>query len=478
MLRHIFVTVLLAASAQAALAAQAGKVIFVAGAAHSNAAAVKLGGAVNEGDHLSTGQDGYIYIKTVDNGLLVLRPNTRARIAAYHVDQANPANTRIKLELLSGVMRSQSGEAVKLARQNFRFNTPVAAIGVRGTDFTVFTDEQTSRVAVLDGGITMSGFAGACRPEGHGPCEGAASRELSASQKGQLLQIQRGQAAAQLMQGGPLSPDVSAPPRPDEPAAVPASASVNGAALVAPPPLDPVNSNNVSQKAAEARNNAPPGDKPPITTPPPIVVPTDPVAELPDEQEQPNPGGGAQQPGTGPVDPAPVVPERNIVWGRFKAIAGLPAPGMKLAEASANAELVATSGAYALLRTPGKEYVTPERGSVGFRLTGGEAVITSDNVTVAPVMATLDKGSLTFDFDKKKFATSIDLLVNTDRYTLTGTGSVARDGRFGVDNAYAPGNNMSATGLLSNENGGSAAYIFRSRIGGELTANGIALWGR
>ena len=154
---------------------------------------------MQEGELLTTGADGFIYVKTVDNGLFILRPNTKARIAAYHVDAKNPANTRIKLELLSGVARSQSGDAVKLARQNFRFNTPVAAIGVRGTDFTVFTDQDTSRVAVISGGIVVSGFAGACRPEGSGPCEGMASRELSASQRGQLLQVQRGQGAPQLM---------------------------------------------------------------------------------------------------------------------------------------------------------------------------------------------------------------------------------------------------------------------------------------
>jgi hypothetical protein len=122
---------------------------------------------------LSTGGDGFIYIKTVDNGLFILRPATQARIAAYHVDAKNPANTHVKFELLSGVARSKSGDAVKQARQNFRFNTPVAAIGVRGTDFTVFTDNDTSRVAVISGGVVVSGFSGACRPEGAGPCEGA-----------------------------------------------------------------------------------------------------------------------------------------------------------------------------------------------------------------------------------------------------------------------------------------------------------------
>ncbi|MGH8856186.1 MAG: FecR family protein, partial [Telluria sp.] len=207
------------AFAAQAYAAEAGKVIFAAGSAKVADKAGAEGTPVQEGALLTTGKDGFLYVKTIDNGLFILRPNTKAKIVAYHVDAKNPANTRIKLELISGIARSKSGEAVKLARQNFRFNTPVAAIGVRGTDFTVYTDQETSRVAVLTGGVVMSGFEGGCRPEGGGPCEGAASRELFATQRGQLLQVKRGTTAPQLLQSNGAGPDQVSPPRPDEPVA-------------------------------------------------------------------------------------------------------------------------------------------------------------------------------------------------------------------------------------------------------------------
>ena len=184
MLRPIILAASLALAASAASAGEAGKIIFVAGNVQVDGKAATLNGQVNEGELLSTGSDGYLYIRTPDNGLFILRPGSKGRIATYQIDKQNPANTRVKLELLSGVARSQSGEAVKMARQNFRFNTPVAAIGVRGTDFTVFTNQETSRVTVLSGGITVSGFAGSCSPDGTGPCEGSAARELSAAQRG------------------------------------------------------------------------------------------------------------------------------------------------------------------------------------------------------------------------------------------------------------------------------------------------------
>jgi hypothetical protein len=451
-------------------AAEAGKVIFVAGDARADTHALALGAVVNEGELLTTGADGYVYIKTVDDGLFILRPKTQARIAAYHVDNVNPANTRVKLELLSGVARSQSGKAVKLARQNFRFNTPVAAIGVRGTDFTVFTDDQTSRVAVLSGGITISGFGGACLREGSGPCEGAASRELSASQRGQLLQIRRGQGAAQLVSGGVLSPDTVAPPRADEPLAK------VGAPVPAPDAEPYIEPKKVAVLQEQVKLPTPPTppDTPPVTPPPVIVV------------DNPGTGGGSPgtDPGTTPVPdpvppapPVPVQPERAIVWGRFAAIAGQPAQVDLTAQGAAGAQLISLKGAYALLRTDGKEYVAPERGSVGFVLKESEAYIYSDNPTVAPARAALENGQLTFDFDKRKYATSFDLVNQAERIKLQSLGSVASDGRFSVDSLYAPGNNMSVDGVLSSANGGTAAYLFQARIAGDRTATGATYWG-
>ena len=215
-MQKLLITATLACAAQFAHAADAGKIIFVAGAAKAGDRPAVEGSQVQEGQMLSTGADGYIYVKTADNGLFILRPQTEARIVTYRIDQRNPANTRVKFELIKGTARSKSGEAVKHARQNFRFNTPVAAIGVRGTDFTVVTDNDTSRISVFSGGVVVSGFAGACRPDGAGPCEGATSRELSAAQRGQLVQVTRGQAAQVVEESAPGAGH-PAPARPDEP---------------------------------------------------------------------------------------------------------------------------------------------------------------------------------------------------------------------------------------------------------------------
>ncbi|MYM38692.1 hypothetical protein GTP27_05050 [Pseudoduganella sp. CY13W] len=437
--------------ANAVHAAEAGKIIFVAGAAKVASNAAVLNAPVNEGEMLSTGADGYIYIKTIDDGLFILRPNTQARIASYHIDSVNPANTRIKLELISGVARSQSGQAVKLARQNFRFNTPVAAIGVRGTDFTVSTDNETSRVTVLSGGITMSGFANGCRPEGTGPCEGAMARELSAAQKGQLLQLQRGQAAPQLLQGNTtLAPDLVAPPRSDEPGK-PASGT---ASAPTEPSLDLKKDQNLQQEKANQKAIA----QQPSTTKPsvPDVVVTPPEVIISD-----------------PVVPVqPVVPPKEVSWGRYTAIADQPATS---GLSKAGAERLGMTEDFVLFRSrTGSTLATPVQGSAAFALASGEAYIRNIDGT-GKAAATLQNGVLAFDFGNSSFSTQFDLLTqNAETYKMASAGRVTSDGLFSSQTANIKTNNMSVTGALNDLT--SASYIFQGTPDSKHVVNGVTNW--
>ena len=450
MLRRLLIASALALSAQLAMAADAGKIIFVAGKADIADHAAVLNAMVQEGDTLSTGKDGFIYVKTVDNGLFIVRPNTKARIATYHIDAANPANTRIKLELMNGVARSLSGDAVKLARQNFRFNTPVAAIGVRGTDFTVFTDQETSRVAVISGGIIMSGFGGACRPEGTGPCEGNASRELSASQRGQLLQVQRGQNAPMLLQSGGFGPDQVSPPRGDEPVGKAGGANGNST-LSSEPNLDAKKNESLTVIAQQQQQQQPTPPVPPVVTPPPVVE-------------------------TGGPPPVPPLPERQLVWGRWQPLLDQPAVIDFVAQ-KAKSELVAVDGNFALFRTPGQDYVAPERGSVSFALNQSEAYIYTDNAAgrlVTP--ATLENGKLNIDFGAKTFNTSLDLVSTNELINLQAQGAVTSNGGLYGDSTLGRNNIMNVKGALSTENGGAAAYVFDARLDATRTVNGVTYW--
>lgn len=434
--RLIFIcTVALAAQAHAA---EAGKVIFTAGASHIAERAAAEGAPVQEGELLSTGADGFLYVKTVDNGLFILRPNTKARIAVYQVDKRDPANTHVKLELLSGVARSKSGDAVKLARQNFRFNTPVAAIGVRGTDFTVFTDADTSQISVLTGRVVVSGFGGTCTPDGGGPCEGVASRELSAAQRGQLL-VKRGQAAPQLLPSVSNSPDQVSPPRADEPLAKATTGS--------DPAIDVKKTDSLDKIVVR-----PPVTPPPVTPPPVVEVVPPPVT-------------------------TPTGPQREIQWGRWTQVLDQPA---NIAFSVPDGAERLFQGPFMIVRTAGQDYVAPERGSVAFNLKNSEAYIFNDDPTKAAVSAAVKNGTLSFNFDNATFNTGFDLVNGSETFKMTSTGSVTSDGHFSTssDSLYTLKSNTEVNGVLSNQNGGSAGYLFQRRLDDTRTAQGVTIWSR
>lgn len=423
-----------------AAAGEAARVVFVAGKADVEEQAAVLNGAVLEGASIKTGADGYIYLKTVDNGFLILRPNTKARIVSYHVDQKDPANTRIKLELLSGVARSISGDAVKLARQNFRFNTPVAAIGVRGTDFTVFTTQEISRVAVISGGVVVSGFNAGCAPQGSGPCEGAASAELFARQQDQLLQISKGQVKPQLFNGTGLAPDAVSPPRQDEPG------GKSGANSSAPSP------------AASLGNepNLDPGKRAGIILPiaPPIAPPAA-SAAIPQE---------------------PVL-ANTIIWGRWAEVLGQAVNVDIKKQSEAQAKIVAINNNFVLLQSKDSEWQVPNTGSMGFALKNSEAYILNESLgAMSP--ATLENARLQVDFAKSSFSTAFDLVSKTERFALQSQGSVSADGRLSGNGQYSYPTNMVVNGVLTAENGGTAAYLFQSRLDSNRLATGATYWGK
>jgi hypothetical protein len=434
-LRRIAAGAALLLASAGVLAAEAGRVVFVSGDVQLGRRAVALNDAVQEGDEISTGRSGYVYVKTVDDGLLVLRPSSRARIEAYHIDRQNPANTRVKLEVHEGGARSVSGSGVKAARQNFRFNTPVAAIGVRGTDFTVFTDQETSNVTVLSGAIVVSGFGGSCQPGGAGPCEHQASRELSAAQAGQVLQVRRGRPEPNLLQGGAVSPDAVAPPHADEPGKAAGTSTSS-----TEPSLDAQKASNVLQMALNVKQ--------PLPETPLVVAP----ADQPVVQE---------------------VPPSQLVWGRWAPLAGQPGT-LKTAEITAGGgKVVATNSYYSIYRTQGADLVLPQSGTAGFSLSQGEALV-SDASTKLVTPAALSNGQLTVDFGARSFTTGFDLTTGNDTFRLNGAGNMSEAGAISGTNRFIPASNMTVNGALGSRN--DAAYVFSARLDARRTTNGVTYW--
>ena len=419
----------------ALLAADAARVVFTAGDATVAGRAAKVGATVAEGELLVTGSSGYLYLETLDNGFFILRPGSTGQIVTYQIDTKTPANSRIKLELLNGVARHISGDAVKSSRHNFRFNTPVAAVGVRGTDFTIFASQDTTRIAVISGGVVASPLSATCTTSTFGPCNGPSSRELFANNLGQTLQVGRGLTPV-LLQGIEQSPDAIAPPRPDEPAGT--KNSTRGALPVNTPMaavvlnLDPIKTDSLNKLASQAAGDA---------------------------------QAAAQA----------VVRAPMLIWGRWQPLLD-QAIEIDVNARPASSQLIATNRYHALLRTQEGVWQKPNQASIGFSMQQAQAAVFNEATRQASVAA-IENGQLQVDFAKSSFFTKFDLVTKAERYQLQNTGDVSAEGRLFGGHQFLRPNNMDVTGALANDNR-SAAYLFQTRLDDNRVASGLTVWGK
>ncbi|OMG65223.1 hypothetical protein AUR61_009560 [Stutzerimonas balearica] len=394
----------------------AGQVVLAVGQVSQGNRTLKTGDSVFPGDRFTTGDDGYLYIRTRDDGFIILRPQTAATLTTYHIDPEDPGQSRFRIDLHRGVARSITGTAVKKARNNFRFNTPVAAIGVKGTDFTAYTDDHATRVVVLAGAVVASPFGARCQPGGIERCQGPGTLELSATQNGRVLQIDKVRGA-QLLESSQASPDNTAPPREDEP-------RHDRRAPVINPDLGPAKSD----------------------------------ASLTSERPLPPP------PYAGPA----------LQWGRWGELAQAD-EALDLEQAFATHAIASLNPYYILLRPRDSQWERPASRTLDFQLQDAQALIRhqADGSTYA---AQVENGRLNMDFVTSRFTTSFDLLADGQRIPRNAEGQVFPDGTFQNVSQYLGNNNMRVDGLLRREGDNRAVYLFQSQLDEQRTAYGVTDW--
>lgn len=129
----------------------------VASAAERHALA--QGGAVFAGDTVTTGEDARLELTMIDGTKVTLGDDSELRIDDYvyspHGKTGNGA-----LTLTHGVFRAVTGALAKLAGEPFQVATPVASIGIRGTDF--WGEQRADRllIALLGGRAVVVENAG------------------------------------------------------------------------------------------------------------------------------------------------------------------------------------------------------------------------------------------------------------------------------------------------------------------------------
>ncbi len=121
----------------------AGHIQFITGeatiiAANGSSRPASKGAPVDAGDRIRTGPATIMQIKMTDGGLLSVRANSDMKIDQYHFNGKADGSEKEQLSLATGTFRSITGLIGKVNKQNYKITTPVATIGIRGTDHEPF----------------------------------------------------------------------------------------------------------------------------------------------------------------------------------------------------------------------------------------------------------------------------------------------------------------------------------------------------
>ncbi len=419
---------------QVTMSIGAGKLVALDG----SSTPVSQGMQVRVGDRVETEANGNVMLRFVDGQLVTVRPLSRLAVENYE-------QTAIKFRLEEGVVRSVTGKWGEAARDRFRLNTPVAAIGIKGTDFVVKADtgNGASFVTVSTGAVVMSELTEACQAS-LGVCRTGNEKLLSAEMKGQMLEISRLQTSPRLVPAVDL---LSANYRPAVEVAMKSErGGLSGDAARADFSASDKSTLSESRGATVATTTL-------TTVSPPVVKPPE-VSQL--------------------------------VWARgpFTATAidgDAFSKSFEAAAANGRQVTVVNDGAYYLFRqTPAGQTAALQTNdtSANFRLASGAATLYITNL-VRYEAANINGGSLNVDFARNSFSTQLNVSsasMGAEVISVNGGVNSAQSLFSGSSGISGSTGFTTVNGALSTD-GKEAGYLFSKQVS-LGTLNGYTLWGR
>lgn len=436
---------LAAATAQAQGSAEVGTVSLVLGKAWLQAAddsreQLRAGAVIRVSDKVMTESNGHVHIRFVDQALVSVRPDSLLEIQRYDFNSQNPADSSIKLNLIEGITRAISGEGAHAARERFRLNTPIAAIGVRGTDFVVSASEGSVRALVNEGAIVMAPFSSDCLADNFGPC---AVNAVELSQNSlQMVALDGAEPLPRLLpatdERGPLSRE--------EVAVADNDAGAEDKTAGTEVYLETVTSRRVTAEATNTVVSILPPTRPPVT----IVPDFTPDIAL------------ASSSAT----------RKNLVWGRWNGRDGMGDQErltLAYAQASAGRDITVGDATYGLFRDGnGSTQIKPENAVVSFALDSAQAFYHSGSGVVA---MQVNSGALAINFNERSFATQLGL-----SHIATGTINFSAAGRIFEDGYFHNNTDTQKMAGAVSIDGAEAGYFFEKQLGAGNSVQGLTLW--
>jgi hypothetical protein len=441
---------------------------------------IEAGTEIHVGDQLITKSNGTVLISFIDSASVSVRQDSHLEVINYKYDEANLQNSRVKFNLVHGVARAISGKAATGAREQFRLNTPIAAIGVRGTDFVVSATDSFTQARVNEGIIVMAPFSANCSIDSFGPCL-ANSVELNGASMAMIAMDNSG-SSPRIM---PAAQDRGSEVLQQEARSLLASNinDANQADTGDEPYVEEVFVEEANSTLVAANTTTSTSFTDPITPEPEVPGPVTPEPELPEpeipEPELPEP----ELPE--PELPDPVIPdftpempvtalaltENQLVWGRFSQGKGdLERITLSTAQATIDREATIGGGTdYILYRDEAdvNRGVDRNLSVVNFALNTAQAFYNSSTGVVA--MQVVD-GSLGIDFQQNSFATELSLNHDlTGQVDFVAAGSLFDGGFF-----RSSDETQRISGSVSFD-GTEAGYFFERQLeGGSI--DGLTLW--
>jgi hypothetical protein len=395
--------------------------------------ALQRGTPVRVGDRIETSANGHVHMRFVDNAAVSVRPQSSLEVQSYHFDPLRPELNEVRLRVEKGTSRSISGAATDLDKSRFRLNTPIAAIGVRGTDFIVQADAAGVRATVSDGAIAMGALGGDCSASGLGPCAGA--KELSADMGRLMAEVRANDQSTRLVPAVDLSVADAGSRRArgtDNPAQSLSEARALSLAAAEPTGLEAQRGND--RAAAELLTLA--------------------AVRVPDLNRPSDLSG-------------------QLIWGRW-AIGAAENENLSVPFALARLGRHVTVGdsQMGLFRAdqsvPGQLFGDTLQGTVEMNLNRASA---SYEIGSEVQTAGISASNLTIDFTRRTFATALNLFsAGGVQGELRASGAIRADGLFTVRDSE-----QYVSGALSLD-GKEAGYLFERSAGGGLF-RGRTLWG-
>jgi len=135
----VFSAFLLSVGASQALASTAGVFQFVAGdvrvmLAGGNERPAAKGSPISVGDTVTTAKASMAQIKMGDGAVIVVQPESKLTVAEFSYAGKEDGTEKVQFRLQQGGFRSVTGAIGHTNKGNYMIETPIAHIGVRGTD--------------------------------------------------------------------------------------------------------------------------------------------------------------------------------------------------------------------------------------------------------------------------------------------------------------------------------------------------------